>query len=81
MEHLPEALAFAADQRLGPSRTSSKSSVNCFSGSMRSTGSSWLSSPGASVGTMNSGQLGLAGLVGAGARDTSSASASSTPEM
>ncbi len=60
----------------GPTRTLSKCSVNCRSGSSRSTGSRCLSRPAASAGTRNSDSASWPVFA-----TTRSASASATPEM
>ncbi len=65
----------------GPSGTSSKCSVNCFSGSIRFTGSTLACNPGASVGTMNRDSSASPRWSVPVRATTSSASASSTPEM
>ena len=65
-----------------PNRTSSKNSVNCFSGSDADTGSSFATSPGLSVGTRNSDSRPFPVASSVPVRATTiSASASSTPEM
>ena len=63
------------------SRTPSRNSANCFSGPMISTGISVFSKPGASVGTIDSAGRSVPVRASSARPTTSTASASSTPEM